>query len=130
GSGFTQSGKLIYVSNTAYKVVGIADFNGDGRSDVLWRNDNNGWLYIFLMNNTRITFEGTIYQEPNLAWKVVAVGDYNGDGRADILYRNESTGMVSLITMFSNGVTVASKVNVYQEPNTAWRILGPLDYTQ
>ena len=33
-------------SGVDYKVVGIGDFNGDGSSDVFWRNDltgNVGW---------------------------------------------------------------------------------------
>ena len=127
GSGFTQSGQTIYFANTAYKVVGIADFNGDGKSDVLWRNDNTGQLYIFLMNGAQIAFEGVIYRKP------ISPGRWWGSATTTatagrILYRNDSTGMVWMLLM--NGASVASQGLTYQEGNTAWRIPGPLDYAQ
>jgi FG-GAP repeat len=36
----------------AWVVVGTGDFNGDGKSDILWRN-SNGDLGIWLMNGTQ-----------------------------------------------------------------------------
>jgi VCBS repeat protein len=90
---FSQTGAMIYQeANLAWKIVGAGDFNGNGRDDILWRNDSTGQLFMQLMNGTAIVGGGVIYTEADLAWKVVALGDYNGDGRADILYRNDSTG--------------------------------------
>jgi hypothetical protein len=36
----------------AWVVVGTGDFNGDGKSDILWRN-SNGDVGIWLMNGTQ-----------------------------------------------------------------------------
>jgi hypothetical protein len=123
----TQTGAMIYQEpNTAWKVIAAADFNNDGKSDILYRNDATGQVYILLMNNGSVIGGGLAHIEPNLAWKIVAQGDYNGDGKADLLWRNESTGMVYMMLM--NGSTIDSQGVVYQEPNTAWKILGPSEY--
>ena len=127
GGVFSQSGAMIYAEpNTAWKVIGAPDLDGDGRSDLLWRNDATGQVYGMLMNGGAIASQGMIYTEPNLAWKIVAQGDYNGDGKADLLYRNESTGQVYMMLM--SGLAVANAGLVYGEPNTLWKVLGPYEY--
>jgi hypothetical protein len=69
-----------------------------------------------------------VYTEPNLAWKIVSVGDYNGDGKADLLWRNDTTGQVYMVHM--NGMAISAQAMVYQEANTAWKVLGPWQYAQ
>jgi hypothetical protein len=129
GGVFSQSGTTIYNEpNTAWKILAAADFNGDGKSDLLWRNDTTGQVYIMLMNGASISSAAVVYTEPNLAWKIVSQGDYNGDGKADLLWRNDTTGQVYMMLM--NGLAVASQAYVYQEPNTAWKLLGPWEYAQ
>lgn len=128
GGVFSQSGAMIYQEpNVAWKVLTAADFNGDGRSDLLWRNDATGLVYMMLMNGASISGQGVVHNEPNLSWEIVAQGDYNGDGRADLLWRNSSTGQVYMMLM--NGLAVASQGLVYHEPNLAWRLLGSWDYS-
>ena len=127
GGVFSQSGAMIYAEpNTAWKVIAAPDLDGDGRSDLLWRNDATGQVYGMLMNGGTIASQAMVYTEPNLAWKIVAQGDYNGDGKADLLYRNESTGQVYMIQM--NGLAPGAGAMVYNEPNTLWKILGPYEY--
>ena len=129
GGTFGQTAQPVYrSSSTAWKIVAAADFNGDGKSDILWRNDATGQVYMLLMNGPAIATEGMVYQEPNTAWKIVSVGDYDGDGRSDLLWRNDSTGAVYMMLM--NGLTIGSQAMVYNEPNTAWHVLGPWEYAQ
>ena len=104
------------------------DLDGDGKSDLLWRNESTGRIYAMLMNGPAIASEGTVYLEPNLAWKIVAHGDYNGDGKADLLWRNDTTGQVYMMRM--NGLAIAAQAMVYTEPNTAWKLMGPGTYAQ
>ncbi len=129
GGVFSQSGTMIYQEpNTSWKVLAAPDLDGDGRSDILWRNDATGQVYAMLMNGATIASQALIYSEPNLAWKIVAQGDYNGDGKADLLWRNESTGQVYMLQM--SGLMTAGGAMVYTEPNTAWKILGPWEYAR
>jgi hypothetical protein len=86
-------GYLRTVADLNWKVVGVADFDGDGKADVLWRNTSTGENYVYLMNGTAIKpSEGFIRTVPDLAWQVKGVGDFDGDGAADILWRNAATG--------------------------------------
>ena len=76
------------------------DFNGDGDSDILWRNAT-GQAQIWFMNG------GTHTSTANLgvvttAMSIVGTGDFDGDGKTDILWRN-SDGQVQI--WFMNGGT-------------------------
>jgi hypothetical protein len=113
--------------NINWKIVGTGDFDGDGRADILYRNDTTGQVYILLMDGPTIANRGFVYTEPNLDWKIVAVGDYDGDGKADILYRNDKTGQVYMLLM--DGLRIANQGFVYSEPNLDWHILGPYEYS-
>jgi hypothetical protein len=127
GGVFSQSGQMIYQeADTAWKILGAPDLDGDGKSDLLWRNETTGQLYGMLMNGTSIATQGMIYQEGNNDWKIVAWGDYDGNGKSDLLWRNDTTGQVYMMLM--NGLAIASQAMVYQEANTAWKILGPWEY--
>ncbi len=44
-------------------IAGVGDFNGDGKSDILWRNSSTGQDAMFLMNGltlTSLTFLNTV----------------------------------------------------------------------
>ncbi|MGZ5584656.1 MAG: FG-GAP repeat domain-containing protein, partial [Usitatibacter sp.] len=126
---FSVTGAMIYQEpNAAWKILAAPDLDGDGRSDILWRNDATGQVYGMLMNGATIVNQGMIYSEPHLEWKIVAQGDYNGDGKADLLYRNEATGQVYMMLM--NGLSTGAAAMVYVEPNTAWKVMGPYEYAQ
>jgi RHS repeat-associated protein len=101
------------------------DFGGDGRADLLWRNDVTGEAYVHHLNGLTVSGGGTVHNEPNLAWRVVAQGDFNGDGKQDILWWNNTSGQVYMMLM--DGVTVISGGTVYTEANTTWRIVGAGD---
>ena len=40
---------------TSFKIAGSGDFNGDGKSDVLWRDTTSGNIAIWFMNGTSIS---------------------------------------------------------------------------
>jgi hypothetical protein len=62
-------------------VLATADFDGDGKTDLLWYNAASGDTAIWLMNGTALKGGGLLLRDPN--WKVVATPDLNGDGKAD-----------------------------------------------
>src|SRR5947207_3612275 len=83
----------------------LADFSGDGHSDVLWRNTLTGENYLYPMNGTAIlASEGYVRTVADLNWKVAGIGDFDGDGKADILWRNTSTGQNYIY--FMDGTTI------------------------
>ncbi len=48
---------------TAWSVVGTADFNGDGKGDILWQ-DTSGNIAIWLMNGASILSTGGLGNVP------------------------------------------------------------------
>jgi hypothetical protein len=78
-------------SSTAYSVVGVGDFMGNGTDDILFRNNttgDTGFFDIVEGSNTGWHDIGA----SSAAYSVVGVGDFMGNGTDDILYRNNTTG--------------------------------------
>jgi len=99
-----------------------SDFNGDGTSDILWRNVGTGSIVVSLMNGSQVI--GSAGLGGDLNWSVAGTGDFNGDGKADILWRNSSTGYV--VESFMNGTQVTSSAAIGGD--TTWTIAGTGDF--
>ena len=84
-----------------------SDFDGDGKSDILWRH-SSGTVAIWLMDGTQIIGGGQV-ATVDLDWQIVGVGDYNVDGRTDILWRN-STGSLTIWLMDGTSVIGGSAI--------------------
>ncbi|WP_207146301.1 FG-GAP-like repeat-containing protein [Chromatium okenii] len=67
-----------------------ADFNGDGVSDILWRNSATSANAVWKSGNSATKQTVTTQADKNS--QVAGVGDFNGDGVSDILWRNGNTG--------------------------------------
>lgn len=76
-----------------WTIVASPDLNGDGRSDVVVRRDQDGLVYAWLMDGDRLLGHGGL-GHPGPDWKVVATPDLNGDGRQDLLFRRSSDGLI------------------------------------
>jgi peptidyl-Asp metalloendopeptidase len=98
------------------------DFDGDGRSDVLWRNSNSGENTIWLRADSSARRPVTAVSD--VAWKIVASGDFNGDGPSDILWRNFRTGS-NVIWLSGSSSTQRSVTAV---TNLQWRVVGAGDF--
>jgi hypothetical protein len=76
-------------------VEGIGDLDGDGRTDILWRNRYNGLVSAWLMDGLTRTGGGALHAGINTNWEVGAMRDLDGDGKSDIVWRNRLTGDVN-----------------------------------
>jgi hypothetical protein len=65
-------GYLRTVTDLSWGIVGIGDFDGDGKADILWRNSVTGENYIYLMNGTDIAGEGYLRTVADQNWKVAS----------------------------------------------------------
>jgi hypothetical protein len=49
---------------TDWAVAQTGDYNGDGRSDIVWRNNTSGQVVIWLMNGTSVSSGGSAGSAP------------------------------------------------------------------
>ena len=101
-----------------WHTVGSGDFNGDGKADIVWRDDE-GNVAIWLMDGTSVA-GGAVVANAAPNWKVQGVGDFNGDGKADILWRAPD-GSVSLWLMDNLTITTRGTLNTV---SSTWTVAG------
>lgn len=99
------------------------DLDGDGRSDVVWRNTTTGEAATWLMDGPAVV-SGAVLPAVPAAWAVVAVADLDGDLQADLVWREDASGQDA--AWFMSGTSVRSSVLL---PSAAppWRVVGSGD---
>src|SRR5438445_5398057 len=118
---------LAISSAHALPVCAPMDFDGDCKSDVLWRNSATGEDYLWLMNGLTIATGGFLTTVGDPAWQLQATVDFDGDGKADILWRNAVTGENYIWLM--NGLTITSQGFVDSvDPVSGWQVQGVGDF--
>jgi hypothetical protein len=110
-------------------VAGIADYDRDGISDILWRNTRTGANGIWRLqgfNYDRVFDLPTV----DLKWDLLRTADFNGDRSPDLLWRNRESGEV-LIWRMSGPTYVPSDVNYLPAvTNPQWIVQGAGDFNR
>ncbi|SUS03568.1 hypothetical protein DF3PB_1010003 [uncultured Defluviicoccus sp.] len=101
-----------------------ADFNGDGKSDILWQNILTGDHRLWLMAGTSLASTVTL-GKMSTDWEIIGLSDFNGDGQNDILWQNLVTRESAL--WFMVGTTVAGGVSLGVAPS-GMLIVGTGDF--
>jgi hypothetical protein len=116
-AGFTP----VELGNAAsnWSIQDVADFNGDGLSDILWHSSNGDtglWLTSPGGGYSVVDF-GLV----DTSWSIQGVGDFNGDGKADILWRNADGQVGEWLSNSGTGYTGFTPV-ILGTPSQAWQI--------
>ena len=70
-----------------------ADFNGDGKKDILWRNLATGLNQVWLQDsNGKPVGGGNIQPLTDPDWQIKSTPDVDKDGKAEIVWENRTTG--------------------------------------
>ncbi len=133
GTSFTGGSALSpdRVSDTNWQIRGLADFDRDGKLDILWHHQRTGELYVWLMNG--VTQKAGAALTPNrvadLDWRVAAVADFDRDGNADILWQHAKTG--ALYVWIMDRLTQTSRSS-YLTPSSIsdknWQVKAVSDF--
>ncbi len=99
----------------------VGDFNGDGRDDVLWRNQSGAVATWEMRADGSAAYRSV--GTSGFDWAVRGVGDFNGDGRDDILWRNE-TGATYVWAMNGSRIGTSSPGST----SNAWDIVATGDF--
>ncbi len=103
-------------------IQGIADFNGDGTADILWRH-TSGAVIVWLMIGPKVIGTGSLGTLSG-DWSVQGVGDFNRDGKADILLRHTSGQIHIWLMNGTSRIGTGSPGSV----SDAWTILDVGDF--
>ncbi len=110
---------------TTWSIVGTGDFNGDGKSDVVW-HDTSGNIAIWFMNGTTILNPNTAgVGNVTTSFKIFGSGDFNGDGKSDVLWRDTTSGNIAIWFMNGTSVTNPNAASVGNLP-VIWTIQDAL----
>jgi hypothetical protein len=97
------------------------DFNGDRKSDILFRN-TNGNVALWQMNGGTAT--PSLINSLSSDWTIAGTRDFNSDAKTDILLRN-TNGSVALWQMNGSTITQGSSINSL---SSDWTIAGTADF--
>lgn len=91
GAFVNTSGSAANPVDNSWNVAGVADYNGDGRDDILWRHDSGAFTqWLAQPGGSFIINSAAAANAVDSSWRIVASGDFNGDGRADVLWHHAS----------------------------------------
>jgi FG-GAP-like repeat/RTX calcium-binding nonapeptide repeat (4 copies) len=124
GGTFTQvatNGEM----GSAWTMYGVGDFNGDGKTDMLWVNAE-GKTAIWEMNGNNLAGFGVPAGQMGSAWHVAAIGDFNGDGKSDLLWVNNDGGHAAVWTM--DGTVMSDFALTNGAMGSGWTVLGTGDF--
>jgi hypothetical protein len=121
-----MSGADVDKATLDWNIMGTADFNADGKSDILWRNEQNGYVSVWQMNGNHVA---TTYNpgQVGLEWHIVGAADFVGDGRAEILWRNANSGEIDLWTIDGPGAGQTHGVKI-ANLGLEWQVGGSGDF--
>jgi len=136
GAAATLATPALSTTGASPNQVGTADFNNDGRLDVLVTNFSSSSFSIFRNTTTAgasaITFDTRIDVSTQINANGFAIGDINGDGRPDIAIANDTTSNVSVFlnttTPGSTSITFASAVNFATGARPASLVFADLNH--
>jgi len=70
-NGTAATASAVIYGNAAWRVTHAADFNGDSRADLVWRNATTGQTAIWTMNGTAVTSSAIVFGDAQ--WSVADV---------------------------------------------------------
>ncbi len=117
---------------TNWDLSATADFDHDGRADVVWRNFIQE-VVVWTMSGTAKL--GNIVPTPDLAvnanWLIVAAADYNNDGNTDFLWYNDTSGKIVTWYMDFSVVRVTGQFTTPDAAgNNNWKVVASSDYSR
>lgn len=140
----TGTGFIPTATEAGWDMEGIADYDGNGVDDILWRNYSDGRNGIWLLRNgaNGIEVQATYFIQSTgteTGWEIEGAKDYDNNGTQDILWRNYNDGRNAIwsltYTASTNPATNPFSLNtastgfIDRDAPTDWEMAGWYDMT-
>jgi hypothetical protein len=115
-TGWFLEGRTLLYRRLDWTPTHFGDFDGDGTTDIVWRNATTGETALWLITDGSMR-EGSIVMT-DAAWTVTHVADFDGDGTSDLIWHHAPSGTTSMWLM--NGLQMHAGATLVADPN--WRV--------
>jgi len=115
---FTQQYSRVILPN--WDLVGVADLNGDGHHELVWRDGVTGLVGAWVMNRFQPA-RWVGYHSPPLSWRIRGIGKVDASNAQGLIWRNDQSGQTGFWKLNTNGQVASSALPVGAAP---WEIVG------
>ncbi len=105
-----------------------ADFNADGKADLVWRH-TSGAVSLWKMNGVTPAEAVSLTPTATPDWKPVGSGDLDGDGKPEIVWQN-TDGRLAAWFMSGDTLQRSSYLNPVSPGSPAWKVVALADMNQ
>ena len=102
------------------------DFNGDARSDILWRHDSGVVMQWLGQADGSFMWDEAISYALPAEWSMAGIGDFNGDGRFDVVWRHDGGNIIEWLGQADG--TLANNAAAGGNLALNWQVSGVADF--
>ena len=117
------------LADTGWKIVGAADLDLDGYSDLVWQHVGDGRVTAWLMQGLTLRRSEAfgIPRVADTAWRIAAVGDLDRDGRPDLVWQHAG-GSLAWWKLNGLAVVAGEALSPSHVADARWRVVGAGDF--
>jgi hypothetical protein len=112
-----------------WKIVALADLDGNGRLDIIWQHTTTRQVSYWLIGGAQgdtLLASGWLSAAPVPGWRVAGATDLDGNGKPDLIWQNDSTQQATVWFMGgAEGTVSLGTAWIAENGVNGWRVLTP-----